>query len=181
METSQDRSHIDRAAHDRFTVDPMYSAVTVSSGDGTAAQATVEGHIYEVSLDGLRLELDIALPIGAPVTVAMSLPGCTATIEARGRVSHVFDEIDDPAARRMVVDFETFADGARATLARYLDQKWLRPAPAHRTLAGERIDAVDAHSVAASDPDAQQTCEVMIETADAGSKSSKRRKSASAA
>ena len=181
MEPSQDQSHIDRDAHDRFTVDPMYSAVTVSAGHGPAAEPKAEGHIYEVSLAGLRLELDIALPVGSPVTVAMSLPGCAATIEARGRVSHVFDEVDDPAARRMVVDFETFADGARAKLARYLDQKWLRPAPAHHTLAGERIGAADAHAVVAADPDAQQTCEVMIETTDAGSKSSDRRKSASAA
>ena len=176
MEQSQDRIPSAGPSHARYTVDPMYSSVVVSPGHGRADELAAEGHIYEVSLDGLRFELDVALPIGAPVTVAMSLPGCTSTIEACGRVSHVFDETDDPAARRMVASFETFADGARAALARYLDQKWLRPACPDRNLAGEPVPAGIAH-----DEDVQQTCEVMIETADAASKSSKRRKSASAA
>jgi hypothetical protein len=159
--------------HARFTVDPMYSSVTVTLPSETHA----EGHIYEVSLDGMRFELDEALPLGARVSVAMTLPGCPAAICAHGRVSHVFDAADDPAARRMVVEFETFRAGARSTLERYLDQKWLRPAPVGTDLAGNAVTA----EILASDSDVQQTCEVMIETNDSGSTSSKRRKSASAA
>jgi hypothetical protein len=92
-------------------------------------------------------------------------------------VSHVFDAADDPAARRMVVEFETFRAGARSTLERYLDQKWLPHGPVGTDLAGNAVTA----EILASDSDVQQTCEVMIETNDSGSTSSKRRKSASAA
>ena len=159
----------DRRRHDRFSVDPMYSAVEVTparSPRGSAPAEPAEGHIYEVSLGGMRFELDEPLPAGSRVSVAITLPGCPEPIRVEARVARVYDEIDDPGPRRMVAEFETFADGARALLERYLGQKWLRRAPAQ---------------VPADDEVEVETCEVMIETNDAGSKGSKSRKSASAA
>jgi hypothetical protein len=161
----------DRRRHERFTVDPMYSAVAVSplatsnrTSDGCGG-GHVDGHVYEVSLGGIRFELDQPLPVGTRVSVEVTLPGCTKPICAEGRIVRVFDEIDDPGPRRMVVEFETFAAGARESLDRYLSQKWLRRAPTQQFVEAE------------SEP----TCEVMIETNAVAGKGSKKRSSASAA
>lgn len=169
----------DRRRHERFTVDPMYSAVAVSplptsnrTSDGCGGEhvdghvdSQVDGHVYEVSLGGIRFELDQPLPVGTRVSVEVTLPGCTKPICAEGRIVRVFDEIDDPGPRRMVVEFETFAAGAREYLDRYLSQKWLRRAPTQPRVEEE------------SEP----TCEVMIETNAVARKGSKKRSSASAA
>ena len=169
----------DRRRHERFTVDPMYSAVAVSplptsnrTSDGCGGEpveghvdSQVDGHVYEISLGGIRLELDEPLPVGTRVSVEVTLPGCTKPICAEGRIVRVFDEIDDPGPRRMVVEFETFAAGARESLERYLSQKWLRRAPTQPRVEEE------------SEP----TCEVMIETNAVARKGSKKRSSASAA
>lgn len=161
----------DRRRHERFTVDPMYSAVAVSplatsnrTSNGREGEH-VDGHVYEVSLGGIRFELDQPLPVGTRVSVEVTLPGCTKPICAEGRIVRVFDEIDDPGPRRMVVEFETFAAGARESLERYLSQKWLRRAPTQQFVEAE------------SEP----TCEVMIETNAVARKGSKKRSSASAA
>ncbi|MFZ4749710.1 MAG: PilZ domain-containing protein [Phycisphaerales bacterium] len=174
----------DRRQHDRFTVDPMYSSVVVNpirkrsskaagahsgSADSATSPSAREGHLYEVSLGGMRFELDEPVPAGERVRAEISLPGCGAPITVDARIVRVYDEIDDPGPRRMVAEFETFASGARAILERYLAQKWLRKAP------------VDAAAQASAVADAEPTCEVMIETNDASSKGSKRRRSASAA
>ena len=156
----------DRRQHPRFTVDPMYSAILVrpvASGRSKRCDPA-EGHVYEVSLGGMRFELDEPLPVGTEIEVEVVLPGIVKPICANARVARVFDSIDDPGPRRIVAEFETFAAGARAALERYLGQNWLRPAP------------VQAH-----DEDAEATCEVMIETSAPGSKGSRKRKSASAA
>lgn len=169
----------DRRRHERFTVDPMYSAVAVSplatsnrTSDGCGGEHVdghveghVDGHVYEVSLGGIRFELDQPLPVGTRVSVEVTLPGCTKPICAEGRIVRVFNEIDDPGPRRMVVEFETFVVGAREYLDRYLSQKWLRRAPTQPRVEEE------------SEP----TCEVMIETNAVAGKGSKKRSSASAA
>jgi len=161
----------DRRQHPRFTVDPMYSAVTVrpASARRSKANEPAEGHVYEVSLGGLRFELDEPLPIGTKIALEVTLPGIERPIQANARVARVFEATDDPGPRRMVAQFETFAAGARAMLERYLDQNWLRRAP---------VQAVP-------DEESEATCDVMIETsADtsaSGSKGSRKRKSASAA
>lgn len=158
----------DRRRHARFTVDPMFSSVAVLPAGAAVpcGELGCDGHLYEVSLGGMRFELDEPLPRDARVSVAISLPGCPQPIRADARIVRVFDQVDDPGPRRMVAEFETFAQGAREMLAKYLDQKWLRPAP---------VQAFEA-----SDDD-QETCEVMIETNASGAKGSKTRKSASAA
>lgn len=118
----------------------MYSAVSVThKGEGAG-----EGHIYEVGLGGVRLELDEALPRRAKVELEMTLPGCTDAIGVRGKVVEVFDPSDDPGPRRMVVEFESFKDGAEALLKRYLSQKWLRSADDQRTESPSARASVDA-------------------------------------
>lgn len=102
----------------------MYSSVSVVHKGREAG----DGHIYEVGLGGVRLELDEPLPERAPVELEITLPGCNEAIAARGRVVEVFDVADDPGPRRMVVEFESFKDGAEDALKRYLSQKWLKRA-----------------------------------------------------
>jgi len=126
----------ERRQHDRFTVDPMYSSVVVSpirkrsskplgargaaalapaaGADADAATQSSEGHLYEVSLGGMRFELDEPVPAGARFRAEINLPGCGAPITVDARVVRVYDEVDDPGPRRMVAEFETFAAGARA-------------------------------------------------------------------
>ena len=113
----------ERRRHARFTVDPMYSSVVVTRGTRRE-----DGHVYDVSLGGMRLEVDRPMPTGAEVDVEVHLPGCVEAIEARARVVRVYSAVDDPGPRRIAVEFESFKEGARAMLERYLDQRWLRPA-----------------------------------------------------
>ena len=107
----------------------MYSSVSVVHKGREAG----DGHIYEVGLGGVRLELDEPLPKRAPVELEITLPGCNEAIAARGRVVEVFDVADDPGPRRMVVEFESFKDGAEDALKRYLSQKWLKRADDQRS------------------------------------------------
>lgn len=122
----------DRRESPRFTVDPMYSSVTVrpAAGHGRKgfARRPLDGHVYEVSMGGLRFELDRPLRRNAAVEIELALPGCEQSIHAHGRIVRVFDELDDPGPRRMAVEFESFGEGAKAILERYLAQKWLRRA-----------------------------------------------------
>jgi hypothetical protein len=122
----------DRREMPRFTVDPMYSSVTVrpAAGHGRKgfARRPLDGHVYEVSMGGLRFELDRPLRRNAAVEIDLTLPGCEQEIHAHGRIVRVFDELDDPGPRRMAVEFESFGEGAKAILERYLAQKWLRRA-----------------------------------------------------
>lgn len=192
----------DRREYDRFTVDPMYSAVAVtpvastrtrrkgasaSASPSAPAATPAEGHVYEVSLGGMRFELDEPFENGSRVSVEVSLPGCLTPIRAEGPIVRVFDAEDDPGPRRMVVEFETFAIGARETLERYLGQKWLRRAPAPRVLETEQSTSLsnaqgaNASGPAPAESASEPTCEVMIETNASVGKGSKKRKSASAA
>jgi len=129
----------ERRHHPRYTVDPMYSAITVQRRGGAE-----HGHVYDVSLAGMRFELDRPMRRGSTVDVEVTLPGCESAIRAKARVVRVFSNLDDPGPRRMAVEFETFADGARAMLERYLSQKWLRRAPGQDA-------AIDANAESTSD------------------------------
>jgi hypothetical protein len=138
---------------DRFTVEPMYSSVSVVHKGREAG----DGHIYEVSLGGVRLELDEALPKRAPIELEITLPGCSEAIAANGRVVEVFDVVDDPGPRRMVVAFESFKEGAEDTLKRYLSQKWLKRAddqrsesPSARTTASASTSSAKVKSASAA-------------------------------
>jgi hypothetical protein len=148
----------------RYTVDPMYSAVAVLLVGGDAGAEPLDGHIYEISLDGMRFELDEPLAGGTRISVAMMLPGCTSAFSAEGCVTRVFDAIDDPGPRRMEMTFDAFVSGEAERLAAYLDQRWLRPA-----------------AIQVDEEESEPTCEVMIETTESTAKGSRKRKSASAA
>jgi Tfp pilus assembly protein PilZ len=94
--------------HERFSLTPMYTAVTVTAPDGEV----FEGHAYDISIGGARLEIDRALLIGDEVSVAFELPGWPEPVHASGPVVWVNDDQDDPGPRRMALRFTAFASGA---------------------------------------------------------------------
>ncbi len=121
-----------RRASDRFRLHPMYTRVVVSpaaraagGAAGLANASPLEGHAYNISITGVRFELDEELPIGTAVDIELFLPGEPRTVRASGRVVRLFDSDDDPGPRRMAVHFSDFASAAdRARLERQIEDRW---------------------------------------------------------
>ncbi|MSR28250.1 MAG: PilZ domain-containing protein [Phycisphaerales bacterium] len=118
-----------RRLADRFAPVLGYSRVTVTpDGPETASGATIvepkiarEGHLYDISVTGVRLDLDDPLEEGETVALEMHLPGLTRSIKARGRIVRVYDEDGDPGPRRMALTLRSFETPEDATrLARIL-------------------------------------------------------------
>lgn len=59
--------------HVRKPLAAAYTQVTVSRGDG--AGDSLIGHAYDLSLGGVRFELDEALNVAEPVEIELRLPG----------------------------------------------------------------------------------------------------------
>ena len=114
VETIQDN----RRAADRFAPKTGYSRVVVAIEPTNPNAKPVEGHAYDVSLNGLRFELDEALEEGELVGIELHLPGLLGSIKSKGRVVRVFDEDGDFGPRRMAVTFQGFdtpLDASRLT------------------------------------------------------------------
>jgi len=106
--------------HERIRLSPMYTNVTVQRVDGLYLRS-IEGHAYDISESGARIELDEAIEPGERVAMCLRLPGSTTSIFASGRVIWKHDDEDDPGARRMAVQFTRFLNvDDRARLVRYL-------------------------------------------------------------
>lgn len=123
-----------RRSDDRFRFSPAYTRVVVipstpPSGSAAAGGVVVidglelgpefdidlgtpkgglEGHGYDISMTGMRFELDEALPVGSEVTVQLYAPAEKEPISMRGTVVRVFSADDDPGPRRMGVQFTGF-------------------------------------------------------------------------
>lgn len=68
------------------------------------------GHIYDVSVEGMRFELDAPLEPGTLIEARGMLPGHRQTLfRALGRVVRVHDEHADVPPVRMAMRFESFA------------------------------------------------------------------------
>jgi hypothetical protein len=109
----------DRRNADRFGP-PVGCARVVVRTDGSHSPhpdldtRLLEGHAYDISVSGVRFELDAALPSGLPIEMEIHLPGLVDPIRASARVVRVFDEDDDPGPRRMGAVFTAFASPADA-------------------------------------------------------------------
>ena len=110
----------DRRAADRFGP-PVGCASVVVRTDGSCSPhpdvdtRVLEGHAYDVSVSGVRFELDAALPAGMSVDIELSLPGLVEPVHATARIVRVFDEQDDPGPRRMAAVFTAFASPVDAS------------------------------------------------------------------
>ena len=110
MESSHTQPIADRRAHDRFVVEPMYSAVRITPR-GRKSGEPLDGHIYEISLGGMRFELDEPLPRDSVVTAELTLPGCEVPIMVDGR------DLAWEAGAQLIV-----AVGTHATMVEFLDK-----------------------------------------------------------
>jgi hypothetical protein len=86
-----------------FGIDPADLDLGLGTPDGG-----FEGHGYDISLTGMRFELDEELPAGTEVTIDLFPPAERDPIRMRGTVVRVFARDDDPGPRRMAVQFTGF-------------------------------------------------------------------------
>lgn len=109
----------DRRRHERRTVPAMYSSVEAKPLAGSAPAAL--GHVYDVSLGGVRIDLDEPLVPGTDVALVLHLPAEPQGIHVTGTVTRVFDPDDDPICRRAGIRFKDFdAPADESRLRRFL-------------------------------------------------------------
>jgi len=101
----------DRRVHARHRLTPGYAAVYVQVVEDGRARI-LDGHVYDVSEGGVRIELDEAPPIGTIVSLCLQLPGAAGGIFATGQIVRHFDDGDEAGPRRMALSFRRFL-GAR--------------------------------------------------------------------
>lgn len=111
----------DRRTQPRFELPAMYTAIAVRPGDRD--DFIHEGHAYDVSLSGIRFELDHPIEPGTQIGVRIDLPGFAdyagqadaRPVYALANVVWIEDE-DQPGPYRMAAVFTRFAiagDGQR--------------------------------------------------------------------
>lgn len=110
----------------RLKVPAMYSLVRVRPAGGDRYLWT--GHIYDVSLSGMRFELDHAVEPGTAVEVRGILPGQEhVTFRATGTVVRFHDEDAEPGPSRMGMNFDSFHNETDQTrLTDYLGDHGLK-------------------------------------------------------
>jgi len=104
----------DRRAHARYVLPAMYTAIAVRPGESDSFK--YEGHAYDLSLSGVRFELDEPLAPGTTVGLRIDLPGFARyggdadarPIYALANVVWIEDE-DQPGPYRMAAVFKRFA------------------------------------------------------------------------
>ena len=116
----------DRRRSLRHAVAPMYHGVSIGrTAAPVAEEATTpdpDGHVYDLSVDGARLEVDDIIDPGESVALRLHLPGGD-DVAVEGRIVRSFAPEDDPAARRVAVQFTHYrSDTDQRRLARYLGQ-----------------------------------------------------------
>ena len=103
----------------RYRLPVAYSAVTAHRGQAAVSQ--LQGHVYDISASGVRIELDEALHPGECVVLNLDLPGAGTSVNASASVVWINDTQDDPGPRRMALRFTSFSDHAdRDRLINYL-------------------------------------------------------------
>jgi c-di-GMP-binding flagellar brake protein YcgR len=135
----------------RFQVPAMYTLLRVSEPGDQAFRWN--GHIYDLSLGGMRFELDEGLTPGREVELRAMLPGAShLTFRAKGRVVrlHNSDEQDRGPVRMGLCfsEFKSRLDYER--VANYLNARCENTAEANQPTAPA------THPAAASDAPASQ-------------------------
>jgi c-di-GMP-binding flagellar brake protein YcgR len=121
---------VEQRRYPRKAVTPGYSVVQVRRAG--RSQYDLTGHVYDLSLGGMRFELDKALGEGEAVDVRVTLPGEPAgRFEARGVMVRYHDDPGEAGPVRMGLAFDELATEAdRHVLARFMGNGTdnLRPA-----------------------------------------------------
>ena len=112
----------------RHKVPPMYTLLRVRPR-GTGRYCWT-GYIYDISVSGMRFDLDESLPVGTEVEVRAMLPGAYhTTIRASGHVVRLHDDEGDPGPTRMGLSFDQFHHHTdRSQLSEYLTNSLRRAA-----------------------------------------------------
>ncbi|MEM1026465.1 MAG: PilZ domain-containing protein [Planctomycetota bacterium] len=111
----------DGRAAPRATVPPMYTLLRAKRpGDERYPWA---GHLYDVSMTGMRFELDEPLKTGEQIQLRAMLPGSEhVTIRVEGRVARMHE--DGPGPARMGLLIERFlGPHDRRKLTAYLQER----------------------------------------------------------
>ena len=112
-----------RREFERIRVQPMYTAVTACSSSKERSPR-LEGHVYDISQGGVRIELDDPLDLGEIVSLQLDLPGTDAAVQAAAKVVWIHDDQDDPGPRRMALRFTEFLNSSdRSRLVDYIDRE----------------------------------------------------------
>ncbi len=110
----------------RLTLPAAYTLVRVKLQGTDRYRWT--GHIYDISLSGMRFELDAPLAPGSEVEVRGMLPGAQhTTFRATGRIVRIHDQADgDGGPCRMAMTFTAFQSSIdQRRLMDYLDARGL--------------------------------------------------------
>ena len=112
--------------HPRLKVPAMYSVVRVRPAGSERYCWT--GHIYDVSLGGMRFELDEPLQPGTAVEVRGILPGqAHVTFRASGTIVRFHDDEPEAGPTRMGMNFASFhSEIDESRLTDYLGDNGLR-------------------------------------------------------
>ena len=110
----------------RLKVPAMYSLLRARPAGEDQYRWT--GHIYDVSLGGMRFELDCALEPGTVIEVRGVLPGRShVTFSAAGTVVRYHDDHPDLGPARMGMIFQRFSsDSDQTRLTEYLGSHGLK-------------------------------------------------------
>ncbi|MFK7791018.1 MAG: PilZ domain-containing protein [Phycisphaeraceae bacterium] len=113
----------DQRQHPRIKVPAMYTLIRARVLGSTRYNWT--GHIYDVSLGGVRFELDMPIEPGTQLEIRGMLPGSGhTTFRAVGRVARVHTDAHDQGPAIMGLAFESFQSPMdRHRLAQYIDAR----------------------------------------------------------
>ena len=108
--------------HSRLPLPAMYTLVRVKPRG--ADRFCWTGHIYDVSLTGMRFELDEPIDPGTVVEIRAMLPGANhVAFNATGIIVRFHDDENDFGPMRMGMMFEEFHhEEDRESLTYYIDQ-----------------------------------------------------------
>ena len=113
----------DQRQHPRIKVPAMYTLVRARVVGSNRYNWT--GHIYDVSVGGIKFELDMPIEPGTQLELRGMLPGGGhTTFRAVGRVVRMHSDADEPGPAVMGLQFESFQSPMdRHRLSEYIDAR----------------------------------------------------------
>lgn len=132
---AQTANHRDQRQYPRVNVPAMYTLIRARVLGST--KYTWTGHIYDVSLSGVRFELDMPVEPGVMLELRGMLPGAGhTTFRCTGEVVRIHSDADQPGPVVMGLQFESFQSPMdRQRLAEYIDARMSAQASAMRRAA----------------------------------------------
>ena len=125
----------DQRQYPRVKVPAMYTLVRARVLG--SAKYTWTGHIYDISLGGVKFELDMPIEPGVELELRGMLPGGGhTTFRCVGKVVRMHSDEDEPGPAVMGLQFSAFQSPMdRQRLAEYIDARFAAEANALRRAA----------------------------------------------